>query len=273
MRALTSDPDRVVTVADGEDVRNQDWFERLLDRGATECALGRRERARRREPLDLLRLDRVYRRVSGTWVSTAASAARAPAVTTRGGLACIWSWRSSSASRAVRRLSRSRRLGHQACVGPPWASCRPARSPGRPSALEDEAVALLIQAALDLVAYPVKLGLAARLHLAQEGRQLVGDNQLAALLSAAASRRQGAGRDDLTRERCGNTIEVRRRPRRLHSAALVDIGVAETTRDRGVRRIGDLVDDPDEQTRLLAAGRSAPCRDRASGASASPSRW
>ena len=42
-----------------------------------------------------------------------------------------------------------------------------------------------------------------------------------------------------------------RRPRRLDGAVLVDVRVAEAARDGGLGRVGDLLDDADEQARLL----------------------
>ena len=113
-------------------------------------------------------------------------------MTTRGGLACISSWRSSSASRAVRRPSRSADL----YIRLVWLSL------GLLAGLllllgdhrlEDEPVALLIQAPRDLVAHAVQLGLAAQLDLAQERGDLVGDDPARRSLLGFAPARAAPG--------------------------------------------------------------------------------
>ena len=75
--------------------------------------------------------------------------------------------------------------------------------------------------------------------------------QLAARSSAWASQGSAAGRDDLGGQRGGDAVEVRCGPGGLDGAVLVDERVAEAPRDRGVGGVGDLLDDADEQARLL----------------------
>ena len=91
--------------------------------------------------------------------------------------------------------------------------------------------------------------------------------QLAARSSAWASQGSARAAIDLGGQRGGDAVEVRRRPGGLDGAVLVDERVAEAPGDGGVGRVGDLLDDADEQPRLLArSGRRGRCRARASGA-------
>ena len=105
---LDLDADWVLAVAAGEDV--EAWVvERLLDRGAAEPALASSTSSTPRRSTSFVSTA-CTGASSGISVSTAARGSTSAAVTTRGGLACISDWRSSSASRAVRRLSRSAAL-------------------------------------------------------------------------------------------------------------------------------------------------------------------
>ena len=75
--------------------------------------------------------------------------------------------------------------------------------------------------------------------------------QLVALSSASASHGSASGGWS---QRClgrRDAVQVRRWPGRGDGADAVDVGVAEAAGDRGAGRVGDLLDDADEQVGLL----------------------
>ena len=80
---------------------------------------------------------------------------------------------------------------------------------------------------------------------AQIGAERVNDvggpcaNELVTDVDGFRKPRQRPGPDDIISQRGRNAIEIRRRPRCLNTAVLVDERVAEAARDGGLGRIGD----------------------------------
>ena len=117
--------------------------------------------------------------------------------------------------------------------------------------LEHEPVVLLVEASSDLLADAMKLGLAAQLDLVQKRWELVGDDPARCSFLGLREPRKATGGDHGVAQRSRDAVEVRRRPSGFDAAVLVDVGVAEAACDRCLGRVDDLLDDADEQPRLL----------------------
>ena len=261
------DANRILAVALGQHVETR-VVERLLDRGPGRAHA--RRRARRSTPRRWTSLVSTARTCAsaGISVSTAARGSTKAAVTTRGGFACISSWRSSSARRAVCRPSRSAALKHQTRVTLAWVSCRPALRSW--ATIASSTSRLLSSSSRCSTRSRTRCSSAPRRTLtwAQKRWELVGDDPARRVLLGLSQPPKSAGGDDIRRDRRRNTVQVRSGASGLHRGVLVDVCVAEAARDGRVGRVDDFLDDPDEQARFLKVwGRRGRCRGRASSAS------
>ena len=102
----------------------------------------------------------------------------------------------------------------------------------------------------------LELGEPARLDLGEVLGELVGDDPARRLVlgvrRATASARAASVAGTVG---CGDAVEVGRRAGGRDGAEAVDVGVAEASGDGLAGRVGDLLDDADEQVRLLEGRR------------------